>query len=309
MTGLWAALDDYLRIRRAAGYKLERDEKLLRQFLSYCDDAAVTTITTDVAVGWATLPERPSPGWLGMRLGVVRQFAAWRQLTDAATEVPPADVLGCTPNRRAVPYLYTHGEIVALMAAADQLRWPLGQATYATFVGLVAVTGMRMGEAIGLDRDDVDPHSGWLRVRHAKFGKARQLALSPSTIEALAGYLRRRDELCPAPVTDALLISSAGTRLLACNVEATFRKLVRLVGLAPRSTRCRPRIHDLRHSFAVATLVEWYHDGGDVAARLPALSTWLGHVDPAATYWYLSAAPELMELAAARLDGRFGGRR
>ena len=168
---------------------------------------------------------------------------------------------------------------------------------------------MRMSEAIGLDRDDVDPHSGWLRVRHAKFGKARQLALSPSTIEALEGYLRRRDELCPAPGVDALLISSAGTRLLACNVEATFRKLVRLVGLAPRSTRCRPRIHDQRHSFTVATLVEWYRAGIDVAARLPALSTWLGHVDPAATYWYLSAAPELMELAAARLDGRFGGRR
>ncbi len=302
MNSLDAALDDYLALRRAVGYKLARDEKLLRQFLAYCDQAGAVTITTAVAVGWVTLPAAASPGWLGMRLNVVRQFARWRHLTDPATEVPPADVLGRTTNRRAVPYLYSEDEIVALMAATEQLRWPLGRATYATFVGLVAATGLRSGEAIGLDRGDLDADNGWLHVRNTKFGKSRQLALSPSTIDALARYGTRRDQLCPEPATDALLVSSAGTRLLPCNVGSTFRTLVRTAGLTPRSTRCRPRPHDLRHSFAVATITDWYRSGVDVAARLPALSTYLGHADPNNTYWYLSAAPELMALAAARLE-------
>lgn len=304
MNGLASALDDYLAVRRAAGYKLERDAKLLRQFVAYLDTSGASTITTAAAVAWATLPEGASPGWLGMRLRVVRRFAAWLVLHDPATEVPPADVLGPTPNRRAVPYLYSQEQICALIAATDQLRWPLGRATYATVVGLLAVTGMRMGEAIGLDRVDFDPIGRWLVVRDTKRGASRQLALSDSTVAALRRYTAIRDELCPTPATDALLVSSAGTRLLSCNVGAAFRKLVRLAGLQPRSTRCRPRPHDLRHSFAVATLVEWYRDGVDVAARLPALSTYLGHADPANTYWYLSAAPELMSLAAQRLEHR-----
>lgn len=302
MSELACALDGYLATRRGAGYKLERAEKLLRQFLDYCAKVGAATVTAEVAVAWAGLPQGASPGWQRQRLSVVRQFAAWRQLTDPATQVPPADALGSATPRRAVPYLYSDDEIAALIAAAETLRWPLGRATYATLVGLLAVTGMRVGEAIRADREDLDVHAGWLRVRQAKLGKSRQLALSPSALQALQRYGRRRDELCPAPTTNALLVSSAGTRLLACNVEATFRKLVGLAGLRPRSARCRPRLHDLRHSFAVATLVEWYRAGVDVAARLPALSTYLGHVDPKATYWYLSAAPELMALAADRLE-------
>lgn len=302
MTALTEALDDYLVVRRAAGYKLARDEKLLRQFLRHCEAAGATSITTEVAVSWVTLPEAAGPGWLGMRLNVVRQFARWRRLTDPATQVPRSDSVGAVRSQRAVPYLYSEDEIVALMAAAERLRWPLGRATYATFVGLVAATGMRMCEAIGLDRADLDASGGWLLVREAKFGKSRQLALSASTVDALCRYLRRRDELRPAVASDALLVSSAGTRLLACGVGATFRKLVRLAGLRPRSARCRPRLHDLRHSFAVATLVGWYRSGVDVAARLPALSTYLGHADPKHTYWYLSAAPELMAFAVERLE-------
>lgn len=302
MSDLASSLDDYLVTRRAAGYKLERTEKLLGQFLAYCSEVGVRTITAEAAIAWASLPKDASPGWLGQRLSTVRGFAAWRRLTDPATEVPSRDALGATAARRAVPYLYSNDEIGALMAAAETLRWPLGRATYATLIGLLAATGMRRGEAIRLDRDDLDVDGGWLRVREAKFDRSRQLALSESTLDALTRYRRRSEELCPTPDTAALLVSSAGTRLLECNVESTFRKLVGLAGLQPRSSRCRPRMHDLRHSFAVATVVDWYRAGDDVAARLPALSAYLGHVDPKATYWYLSAAPELMALAAERLE-------
>lgn len=302
MTGLDVALQEYLLTRRAAGFGLQRSEKLLGQFLEYCHQVGSTTITTEVAVAWAAMPAHASPGWRGQRLRAVRRFAAWRQLTDPATEVPPADALGPTGNQRAVPYLYQQEEIVALMAATTMLRWPLGQATYETLIGLLAVTGMRVGEAIGLNRTDLDAATRWLSIRTGKDGKTRQVRLSESTIEALADYRRRRDQLCPQPATPALLVSSAGTRLLSCNVGSTFRNLVANVGLQPRSSRCRPRLHDLRHSFAVATLTDWYRDGVDVAARLPALSTYLGHVDPKSTYWYLDAAPELMALAADRLQ-------
>jgi len=215
--------------------------------------------------------------------------------------VPAAELLPGRP-RRATPYLYSDVEIAALIAAADTLRFPLRVATYKTLIGLLAVTGMRVGEAIRLDRDDLDLAHELLVVRDGKFGKSRELPLQPSTIRALRDYLRLRDRLHPAPSAPALLISPAGTRLLYCNVHATFRQLRRRAGLQPRSASCRPRIHDLRHTFAVRTLLDAYRSEADVQARLPLLSTYLGHVDPGATYWYLSAAPELLALAGERLE-------
>jgi integrase/recombinase XerD len=161
---------------------------------------------------------------------------------------------------------------------------------------------MRVGEAIALDRDDLDPATGVLTVRHGKFGKSRELPLHPSTVSALADYARLRDRLCPTPRTPAWFVSTAGTRLIYNNVHYELHRLIHAAGLRPRSPRCRPRPHDLRHSFAVATLLDWYRDGTDVDAALPRLSTYLGHVEPASTYWYLTATPELLALVAARLD-------
>ena len=306
-TDLSGKVSEYLQVRRALGYRLERSELLLRQFVDYCATHGQTELTIDVAVNWATLPQA-SPGWWGQRLSVVRCFASWLQASVPGTEVPPIDVLPAR-NRRAVPYLYTDAEVAALMAAARHLRWPLQQLTYETLVGLLAVTGMRLGEATSLDREDVDLVSGLLVVRNAKFGKSRQLSLHPSTIGALRRYSRRRDQLCPSPRSNNFLLSSAGTKLVHCNVGQSFRKMARLAGLVPRSARCRPRIHDFRHSFAVRTLVDWHRAGADVQALLPLLSTWMGHVDPKATYWYLSAAPELLGAAAARLEQTFEGGR
>jgi len=308
MNSLLAALADYLTMRRALGYKLARDEKLLTQFLSYLDGIGASTVTVDNIVAWATLPADSGDGhWWSRRLTVVRGFARYLHTLDPAVEVPPADMLPQRPCR-ATPYLYSSAEIAALMAATASLRTPLRRATYRTLFGLLIVTGMRVGEVIRLDVDDLDVVHELLTVRESKFGKSRQLPLHPTTTRALRAYLQQRHQLLPAPQTPALFVSTAGTRLLYCNVHSTFLRLVATAGLSPRSTSCRPRIHDTRHSFAVATVLVWYRDGGDVAARLPLLSTYLGHVHPGSTYWYMQAAPELLALAAERLDDSLGGR-
>jgi integrase len=305
MSPLRQALADYLRIRRALGYKLERAGKLLAQYLDHLERLEEKRVTIANAVDWATLPAG-SGHWWAFRMSVVRGFASYLHALDPAQEVPPADLF---PNRvhRAIPYLYSQQEIVALMAATGSLRFPLRQATYRTLVGLLSVTGMRVGEAIRLDRSDVDLAHGVLTVRQTKFCKTRELPLHGSTVSALRAYLRLRDRLCPAPVSYALLISPAGTRLLYTNVSATFLKLVERAGLGRRAAGCRPRLHDLRHTFAVRMLLDWYRAGVDVQPRLPLLSTYLGHVHPKDTYWYLQAAPELLTIAAERLERSQGG--
>ncbi|MHB1431379.1 MAG: tyrosine-type recombinase/integrase [Streptosporangiaceae bacterium] len=300
MSPLRQALTDYLAIRRALGYKLARPEKLLSQFITYLEDNGAGTVTTGHALAWATAPGGDA-SWHALRLSAVRGFAAHLHTIDPATEVPPADLIPWRP-RRATPYLYSDADISTLIATAAGLRFPLRTATYQTLIGLLAVTGMRIGEAIRLDRADADLAGGVLTVRESKFGKSRLVPLHPTTVDALRRYLRLRDQLRPQPSSPAVFISPAGTRLLYCNVHSTFQQLARHAGLQPRSASCRPRIHDLRHSFAVRSLLDAYAAGQDGQARLTLLSTYLGHVDPSATYWYLSAAPELLALAGQRLE-------
>ena len=305
MSPLRAALADYLAVRRALGYKLERAEKLLDQFTAYLEQRGAKTITVEHALAWAMLPGG-GDAWLALRMSVVRGFANHLQTIDPACEVPAGELLPDRPHR-ATPYLYSEEQVVALIAAAGTLRDAHRAATYRTLVGLLAVTGMRIGEAIGLDRDDVDSQAGSILVRDAKFGKSRELALHRSTVEALRRYLRRRDRPGSAPSTNAVFVSTRGTRLVYRSVSDTFAGLLGRAGIAPRSASCRPRLHDLRHSFAVRTILDGYRDGGEPEGRLAALSTYLGHADPANTYWYLSAAPELMGLAARRLERDIGG--
>ena len=293
-------VERYLTIRRAVGFKLARVEKLLADYLRYLDRVGDTTITVDNALAWACLPAAGTSSWRGHRLSVVRAFARHLHAIDPTHQIPPAGLLP-TRSNRAVPYLYSDDEITALMAAARTLSSPLRAATLETLVGLLAVTGMRIGEALRLDRDDIDIASAVIRVRQSKFGKARDIPVHATTIDRLAAYARRRDELCPHPKDPSWFVSLAGTRLLYCNVHLAWQGLVRQAGLVPRAAGCRPRPHDLRHGFATTTVLDWYRTGADVTARMPLLSTYLGHVDPAATYWYLSAAPELLALAADRL--------
>jgi integrase len=303
VSALGSALEDYLALRRSLGYTLDRPGRLLAQFVAYCDATGADRVTTELALAWATLPENVSPSWLAQRLSVVRGFAKHLALVDERSEVPPAGLLPGS-SHRASPYLYSQQEVVALMAQAKRLGSPLRQATLETLIGLLYVTGMRIGEALRLDRGDVDLTNAIIAVRCSKHGKSRELPLHHSTVAALRAYTERRDELCPKAATPAFFVSLAGTRLLYCNFHLAFQRLVRDAGLTRRSGTCRPRPHDLRHSFAVSTLVDWYRTGVDVEPRLPHLSTYLGHVHPGNTYWYLSAAPELLGLAASRLEAQ-----
>jgi integrase/recombinase XerD len=305
MSTLSRALADYLAMRRALGFQLERTGQLLAGFVDYADRVGAGRVTVDLALAWATQPAGADRSWHAARLAAVRGFARYLSTIDSGTEVPAADVLPGR-SRRAVPYLYSDAEITALLTAAGAIRSPLRAATYRTLIGLLAVTGLRVGEVIALDRDDVDCHRGLLVVRNSKFGKSREVALRDSTCRALDAYRQVRDRLCPAPVTPAWFVSTTGTRLVYQNVHFEFHRLTGQAGLRARSTTCRPRPHDLRHSFAVATLLDWYRDGGDVAARLPLLSTYLGHTSPGSTYWYLTAAPELLTLATHRLEHSLG---
>ncbi len=301
MSALEQAVADYLAARRALGFKLQRHGRLLPQLVAYLQQAGASTLTTPLALAWATSREGHPDLW-AVRLSVARGFARWLAALDPATEIPPADLLR-RRRHRARPYLYTEAEIATLMTTTDMLRHPLRAATYRTLIGLLAVTGMRVGEAIGLDRHDLDWTAGCLIVREGKPGACRELPLHESTLDALAEYAHLRDRHWPHPKAPAFFVSTVGKRLLYENINWTFRRLLRQAGLpAPGSPR--PRIHDLRHGFAVNTVTDWYRAGVNVAARMPHLSAYLGHADPGGTYWYLTATPELLALAAARLESR-----
>jgi len=301
MTGLEQHLTGYLAVRRALGYKLERAEKLLAQFVGWIEDHGEQSITTALAVQWATLPPATGSNWHAQRLSVVRGFVVHLHALDPVHEVPPADLLPQRPHR-AVPYLYTDAEVLALMDAASVITTTHRAATLRTLIGLLAVTGMRIGEAIRLDRSELDAHRELLVIRDTKFGKSRELALHATTLQELQRYLRRPDRPIPDEPTEAVFTSAAGTRLIYCNVHLAFKRITRHAGLKPRSAACRPRAHDLRHTFAVNTILDAYRSDADVQARLPLLSTYLGHVHPGSTYWYLQAAPELLALAGLRLE-------
>jgi integrase len=304
---LRACLEDYLALRRALGFKLKSTGRLLGQFVEHLEQRGAGTITIDQALAWASLPPGASPHWRRTRLSAVRGFAAYLHGIDASVEVPPAALLRSGPCR-ATPYLYSAEEVALLLKATADLRPPLRAATYYSLVGLLAVSGMRIGEVIALDDEDLDIEQTVLVVRNSKFGKSRLVPLHPTTATALVSYKGLRDELCPRRRSPALLVSARGTRLLHSNIQLTFARLANRCGISSRSGSCRPRLHDFRHAFAVSSLLDCYRDGADVPALLPRLATYLGHTDPKHTFWYLSAAPELMALAGQRLDAHLGAR-
>lgn len=305
MSALRGSLADYLAMRRALGYRLERAGKLLNQFLEYLEARGEQRVSTRLALEWATLPAGGG-AWQSQRLSAVRGFACYLHALDATVEVPAADLLPDRPHR-VTPYLYADSQIAALIAAAKSLSTPHRAATCRTLFGLLAVTGMRVGEAIALDRSDFDRRHGVLVVRGAKLGKSRELPLHPTTADALCCYLARRDRPSTPAGEPALLVSAAGTRLLVGNVQVTFRTLRDRAGIKTTTSGSpRPTIHGLRHSFAVRTILDGYANGEDVGPRLALLATYLGHIDPGKTYWYLEAAPELMALAAQRLERHLG---
>jgi integrase len=300
MTDFRKAVAEYLALRRALGFRLAQPGRMLASFADHLHEHGAERITVAVALEWAVLPADASPWWWQQRLSVVRGFARYLQAFDPATEIPPTGLLYSPAPRVALP-VFSGDEIAALMDAAGSLPQPLRAATYRTLIGLVAVTGMRIGEAIALDDADVNLAGRLIVIRDGKFGKSRQLVIHPTAAGALAGYAGIRDRHFPRPASGAFFVSTKGTRLHYPNVSALFGKLAAQAGLACRDGRS-PRMHDLRHSFAMTTLAGWHAAGADTGPLLPVLSAYLGHVDPAGTYWYLSASPDLLGRAARRLE-------
>ena len=306
-TSLHAHVDDYLRLRRGLGFKLERAGQILPQLVSYLEAAGASTVTRELAISWAKLPASARPQHWASRLAIARGFAAYLQTIDPATEVPPAGVFAVR-YQRSTPYLWPEVDIRQLLVAARTLTPPLKAASYETLFGLLAVTGMRVGEAVGLERDDVDLNAGVITIREqiAKLEKARLVPVHPTTVDALDRYASERDRQFPTPRSIRFFISSIGSALTRSEVAKTLRRLTTTLGL--RTDTIHPVAHQLRHTFAVRTLVGWQRSGVPIDERIVLLSTYLGHVSPAESYWYLTATPELMGLAADRLDQRFGAR-
>lgn len=300
MSALAAALGDYLALRRSLGYKLERTGVVLADFVDHLDRAGAQHVTVELAIDWAMRTSNPDSCWRAQRLGMVRGFARYLSALDPGHQIPPPGLLH--RGGRPEPFLFTDVDIDALMTAAASMRSPLRALTMQALIGLLSVTGLRVGEVIRVDRDDIDVDRGLVVVRNTKLGRSRHVPLHASTIEALRAYLRRREELWSGPASPALFISTTGTRLRLSNLRAAFAELVALAGLPPRQGGHGPCLGALRHSFAVQTLVDWHVAQVDVGPRLPVLSTFLGHVSPASTYWYLSGSPLLLAAAARRVD-------
>jgi integrase len=306
MTTLREALMQYVTVRRALGTRLAEPAETLGQFVSFLECERSSHITTALALRWAMLPQGVQRATWARRLSMVRQFATWLNAFDPQTEVPPRRlILG--RRRRNKPHIFTDAEVGRLMAEAARLRSSTGlrALTYTTLIGLLASTGLRPGEALALDKSDVDLENGILSIRQTKFGKSRFVPVALSVCKALHAYAERRDVLCARLRSPAFLVSERGSRVLGGTARHTFVTISCAIGLRPPAVRGRwgrgPRLQDFRHSFATRRLVEWYRAGLDVERELPKLSTYLGHTDIGLTYWYIEAVPELLALATRRL--------
>jgi integrase/recombinase XerD len=307
MNTIREAVQEYLVMRRGLGFKLHDAGVALLEFVSYLENQRMSFITAKIALTWAQLPTSAQPAEWARRLSCVRGFARHRSATDPRTEIPPCGLLPYRP-RRANPYLYTDEEIRRLLEAALTLL-PTGSLrpwTYYCLLGLLSVTGLRISEALNLKMEDVDLNDAVLTIRGAKFGKSHLVPLHTSTKEVLADYVLRRERFLDGRPASYLFISKRGNRLDGGEVHRTFYTLSRQIGLRGPTASHGPRLHDFRHRFATQTLLNWYRSGQDPERRLPILSTYLGHVHIADTYWYLSACPELMGQAMSRLERRWG---
>lgn len=302
MSALSLQLDKYLKLRRQLGYRFRSQGYMLNSFIRFAENQGASFITTKLALRWAGQP-KAQPTTRGNKLAVVRRFAAYLSAFDARTEVPVQKLLPRQILRRP-PYLYRDEEVRQLISAAKQIAPDdeLKGATHSTLLGLLAVTGMRVGEALALGRGDVDLQRDLLNIRRSKGGKSRWVPLHASTKQALQQYAELRNRVCPKPLTSSFFISEKGTRLLHGTVHRWFSLVACNLGLRKPGDRRGPRIHDLRHYFAIRTMLNWYHSDANVEVHLPELTTYLGHARVCDTYWYVSATPELLKLATLRLQ-------
>ncbi|WP_163339169.1 tyrosine-type recombinase/integrase [Desulfopila sp. IMCC35008] len=300
-------LAGYLELRSALGYKLRTHRSSLKNFVQFASEKEATTITTQLALEWEMTPDDANPKWWAYKLRMVHHFALYVQVRDPATEVPPLSLLPYS-QKRPTPYIYTDNEISRLIAATKALpcRKGLRGSTYSTLFGLIWVTGLRISEALFLNKEDVNHDNQLLTIRNAKFGKSRLIPIRVSTANALAHYAHCRDQIFPDNRSPSFFLSTIGTRPTTAVAQLTFKQICSEIGIRDTNHGKRPRIHDMRHSFAVKSLVDIYKRGNDVEQEVYSLSVYMGHVGPSSTYWYFSAVPELLELARDRLESKRG---
>ncbi|MEI8325231.1 MAG: tyrosine-type recombinase/integrase [Betaproteobacteria bacterium] len=303
MNTLRKLLTDYLTTRRALGFKLHCEGTGLRTFVSFMEGRQAEFVTTELALEWAMQPIGVQTTQRARRLGFVRAFARYCSAIDARTQIPMPDLIPCK-RVRPQPYLFAQGDIEQLLKAALDLapadglrRW-----TYHCLFGLLSVSGLRSGEARALTLDDVDLDEAVLTILTSKFGKSRLVPMHPTTVAVLGDYLQRRQRFVGQHAVNHVFVTDQRKPLTNDQALDTFQRLLRKIGLKEQGNGRRPHLHDLRHRFAVETLVQWYRDGQEVERRLPVLSAYLGHTEVRHTYWYLSARPELLRLAQERLD-------
>lgn len=302
MISLRQCLDDYLALRRSLGYKLRKEGVRLPKFLSFLESRNADHISTALVIDWAVQGLRTSQS---ARMTMVRAFARYMVAFDARTEVPP-DTLFPKTHIRPRPYIYSEDEIQRLMRAAFEYKHDRPHGTYYCLVGLLAVSGLRSGEALELRIEDIDLANQFLTVRGAKFGKSRLVPIHSSTVKQLRAYMRRRDALGAAELSPYLFVNGDGGRLCRRRAYYVFADLLASAGIRRQPSGRNPRLHDFRHRFAVQTLIDWYRTGQNVEQRLPMLSTFLGHVSVEDTYWHLTEYPELMNMAVEKLNCRWG---
>jgi len=307
MNTLSEVAKEYLTIRRALGFKLLQTGRNLPQFVRFLEHRSASFITTQLALQWAQEESDASPTTQSDRLAMVRRFAVWRSAVDHRTQIPPPGLL---PRRyqRPDPYIYSDEEVKRIIDCAASLPSAKGlrALTCSTLFGLLAVSGARVGETVALDRDDMDLCTGVISIRYGKFGKSRFIPVHETTRDVLEGYASMRDAILPTLATSAFFVSERGRRMTQWSAQHNFAKVLRTIGLRPQEDGRRfghgPRLHDLRHRFAVSTLIRWYRSGVDVEREMPKLATYLGHTHSNEVYWYLQAVPELLQLAMERSE-------
>lgn len=301
MMHLQKCLNDYLTLRRALGFKLIREGMWLPDFVQSIKANKSPYVTVEASLRWAKGKKSPTPpSWVN-RLSMVRKFSLYLHALDPRHKAIPKELVSFKPRKKFTPYIYSNNDVLRLMNESKKLRTRFKRDTYSTLIGLLASTGMRVGEALRLDKTDFNSSLGLMYIRHSKFGKSRQLPIHPTTTKALCRYMKKRDHYLFKNSNPAFFLSTSGTRVRHVNFHHSFHKMVLSIGIGTGHAQ-GPRIHDLRHSFAVKTLTQWYREDLDTGSRLPALSTYLGHVSPSSTYVYLHATPELLQQAKRKLE-------
>lgn len=314
MSRLAILLQEYLEMRTSCGFKVASTRKVLRRFVDFADQSGADTVTNDMFLKWRAGFGSAGPKTWSMRLGQVIMFARWLQAIDPSQEVPSRQLVSAR-YQRAKPFIYTQDQIAAILDAAAKLPSPNGirSLTFPTMFGLLASTGMRVSEVIALDVGDVDLEAGVITVQRGKYGRERFVPLDNSVTEHLLQYSRRIDRLLGRRV-GAFFVSDAGLRPSYNAVRWSFASACIAAGIRARPKNTRktgsgPRIHDLRHTFAVRALTNWYRQGRDPSREMLKLSMYLGHERPSHTYWYIESVPELLVLASEKVVNVENGER